>query len=132
MDLHWWNYWWSWESSLFSLPWSRHKYFGILADARADVGRTQSRILKVLWELYYLDTGEYPSEKMGLVALVKKPGELVNWRGPYLRREEALLDPWSRAYLYVIPGKHGPYDVSSYGRDGVAGGEGDDVDLNSW
>jgi len=32
-----------------------------------------------------------------------------------------------------MPGSHGgDYDLSSYGADGVAGGEDDNKDINSW
>ncbi|MGI4880636.1 MAG: type II secretion system protein GspG, partial [Janthinobacterium lividum] len=39
------------------------------------------------------------------------------------------IDPWGRAYRYLGPGEHAAFDLSSYGRDGQAGGEGVDADL---
>ena len=41
-------------------------------------------------------------------------------------------DPWANPYVYVSPGAHGDYDISSYGADGTPGGEGEDGDINSW
>ena len=57
----------------------------------------------------------------------------LNWRGPYLRKA-VPLDPWGRPYLYASPGSANPdsYDLSSQGRDGRPGGEGEDGDLTSW
>ena len=43
-----------------------------------------------------------------------------------------LLDPWKRPYLYVTPGPDGhPYEVLSYGADGLPGGEGPNGDISS-
>jgi len=43
-----------------------------------------------------------------------------------------LLDPWGRSFVYTCPGLHGDYDLVSFGRDGVAGGDGLDADIASW
>ena len=51
-------------------------------------------------------------------------------KGGYLDR--IPKDPWGNAYVYVSPGSHGDYDISSYGADGAPGGEGEDADINSW
>jgi general secretion pathway protein G len=58
-----------------------------------------------------------------LDALVHKPANLTNWNGPYLAKA-VPPDPWGGTYVYRCPGKHGDYDLFSYGRDGVEGGEG--------
>ncbi|MDH3383454.1 MAG: type II secretion system protein GspG, partial [Deltaproteobacteria bacterium] len=67
-------------------------------------------------------------------ALVRAPeiGRVPNnyRRGGYLDR--VPKDPWGNVYVYVSPGTQGDYDISSYGADGVAGGEGEDADINSW
>jgi general secretion pathway protein G len=34
--------------------------------------------------------------------------------------------------VYLSPGQHGDYDISSYGGDEVPGGESEDADINSW
>jgi general secretion pathway protein G len=41
-------------------------------------------------------------------------------------------DPWGQAYLYVSPGQHGDYDLSSMGRDRQPGGTGEDADVLGW
>jgi general secretion pathway protein G len=42
------------------------------------------------------------------------------------------LDPWGRPFVYLHPGLHGDFDLSSYAIDGEAGGEGDARDINNW
>jgi len=49
-----------------------------------------------------------------------------------LKRRESLLDPWGNPYGYLIPGRHGAFDLFSLGADKVEGGEGEDRDLVSW
>ena len=79
---------------------------------------------------YRLDVGAYPSTQEGLQALMTNPG-VENWDGPYLKKN-LPMDPWGKPYLYQQPGSQGEYDLSSYGRDGKVGGEGEDKDVNNW
>ena len=39
------------------------------------------------------------------------------------------LDPWKRPYVYVPPAPDSEYDIRTLGRDGLAGGRGEDEDL---
>ena len=59
----------------------------------------------------------YPTAEEGLVAIQ-----------PYLKKT-LPNDPWGRPYVYRVPGHAGEYDVFSYGRDGKAGGTGEDADI---
>ena len=79
-------------------------------------------------DLYEQDTGSYPTTAQGLLALVKQPDGVTNWKGPYLKKEQVPNDPWGRPYQYVCPGTHNKasYDLYSYGKDGKDGG-GDDI-----
>ncbi|MCH2107280.1 MAG: type II secretion system protein GspG, partial [Planctomycetes bacterium] len=54
-------------------------------------------------------------------------------RDAFLSRRRSLIDPWGRDYIYERPrpGVRG-YRIITYGRDGVAGGEGADSDLDNW
>jgi general secretion pathway protein G len=78
--------------------------------------------------LFANDVGNYPSAGQGLQALRTNPGE-AKWRGPYLR-EDPPVDPWGRAYIYRI-GERGMPEIVSFGRDGRAGGRGEDSDTSS-
>lgn len=103
-----------------------------LGGARADTARSQIASLVTAVELYQLDTGTVPTTEQGLRALVDAPAGVARWRGPYLKREGALIDPWGRAYIYKAPGAKSEFDISTLGRDGQPGGSGEDQDLGSW
>ncbi len=100
-----------------------------LSSARSETASVQLKNIESALELYYLDTGKYPEQ---LAALVEAPTSSTDWRGPYLKKATALVDPWGKPYTYKSPGEHGAFDLSSFGRDGVGGGQGEDKDLVSW
>ncbi len=97
--------------------------------AAADIASNLSSAL----DLYELDNGAYPTTEQGLAALRVAPTSPPlppKWKGPYLKKRGALLDPWGHAYVYVSPSTHGmDYDLSSWGPDGTAGTA---DDINSW
>ena len=106
---------------------------GRLSEAKSTTARTQVELLSVALDGYRLDNGSYPTTEQGLAALREKPTRSpvpANWRGPYLRKD-VPLDPWGRAYLYRAPGERNSngFDLLSLGRDGKAGGEGEDADV---
>ena len=100
--------------------------------AKTDSARIQIERLSGVLDLYRLQIGRYPSEGEGLNALMEAPADASNWDGPYLKKADALNDPWGRPYLYRFPGEHGDYDLYSLGADGQEDGEGEDRDLTSW
>ena len=53
-------------------------------------------------------------------------------KGGYLAKKQIPKDPWGNDYVYLSPGVHDDFDITSYGGDGVAGGEGVNKDINSW
>jgi len=105
-------------------------------EARRTKAALQIRSIESALKLYKLDNGVYPTTEQGLEALVKKPQTGIipkNWRkGGYLESSKVPKDPWGNPFVYVCPGQHGDFDLSSYGRDGEKGGEGDDADINNW
>lgn len=103
-----------------------------LGTAKSETARTQVANLVSAVELYYLDVGQYPSAETGLSALVDRPANQPRWRGPYIKKSSALVDPWDRPYRYRRPGEQGDFDIFSLGRDGEPGGEGEDADIRSW
>jgi general secretion pathway protein G len=103
-----------------------------LSDARSGAAKVQVKNIESALELHYLDVGQYPSVENGLQSLVSPPPNLPNWKGPYLKTVEGLKDPWGKPYLYQAPGEHGVFDLSSLGRDGKPGGEGEDRDIVNW
>ena len=92
--------------------------------------------LETALNLYKLDNGGYPDTEQGLQALIEKPdtGNIPKkWReGGYIEKGRLPKDPWGNDFIYLSPGTHGPYDIISYGYDGVPGGEDKNKDINSW
>ncbi|OHC71265.1 MAG: type II secretion system protein GspG [Rhodocyclales bacterium GWA2_65_20] len=107
------------------------KYFGQIGKAEVKTARAQIDGLEKALDTYRLDVGRYPSSEQGLNALMAQPGGAVRWAGPYLKKA-IPPDPWGRSYVYKSPGEHGEFDLYSYGRDGVAGGSGEDADITNW
>ncbi|MBL7156754.1 MAG: type II secretion system major pseudopilin GspG [Candidatus Omnitrophica bacterium] len=94
------------------------------AAAKADIELNIGSAL----DLYELDNGAYPKTEEGLNALLTKPTSAPNWRGPYLKKRP--VDPWGNPYVYKYPGtRNVDYDLYSYGRNGVEGG---DDDITNW
>lgn len=99
--------------------------------AKIKAAQAQIELLGTALDTFRLDVGRYPTTDEGLRALRQNPGGLERWDGPYLKKD-VPLDPWRKAYVYRSPGEHGPYDILSYGADGVSGGEDDNRDITSW
>ena len=107
------------------------RLFAQIGRSEVKIGRAQIDGLQKALDQYRLDTGRYPSGEQGLAALRTRPGDETKWAGPYLAKA-VPKDPWGNDYVYRSPGEHGDYDLSSLGRDGRPGGEGEDADLVSW
>jgi general secretion pathway protein G len=93
------------------------RYFSQVGKSEVQVARAQIDALEKALDQYRLDNRRYPTAEEGLTAIQ-----------PYLKK--ALPnDPWGRAYVYRVPGQKGEFELFSYGRDGKAGGTGDDADV---
>ena len=112
------------------------KLMGRTEQAKVVQTRVQMEGLETALKLYKLDNGAYPSTEQGLQALVEMPetqNVLQNWRkGGYLEKGKVPNDPWGNEFIYLSPGIQGDYDITSYGADGVPGGEDENKDINSW
>jgi general secretion pathway protein G len=93
--------------------------------------RAQVELMGAALDMFRLDIGRYPTSQEGLEALRQRPSGLDRWDGPYLKKE-IPRDPWGNIYLYRSPGENAPYELQSYGADGVAGGSADNADIKSW
>jgi general secretion pathway protein G len=98
--------------------------------AKARTAAIQMENLKGAVQLFYLDVGRYPAEAEGLQALIAAPSGVEGWLGPYLDSEADLADPWERVYLYRSPAGEKPFEITTYGRDGRAGGTREDSDIS--
>lgn len=101
---------------------------GRLGGARSNSARAQLENLASSLELYMLDTGGYPASEVGLRALVEAPTGVTGWSGPYLSRGGVPDDPWGRPFEYESSAPDN-FTLSSLGRDGAVGGQGEDADL---
>ena len=92
--------------------------------------------LETSLRLFKLDNGAYPTTEQGLNALIASPdtGNAASGfrEGGYIEKGKLPRDPWRNDFIYLSPGVHGEYDIISYGYDGVPGGDGKDMDINSW
>jgi general secretion pathway protein G len=107
------------------------RFFGQEKKAKQRGAKGQIALLESAVDTYRLDVGRYPTTEQGLAALRERPDGVDKWDGPYLRKE-LPVDPWGNPYVYESPSEHGDYAITSYGADGVPGGEDMDMDIVSW
>lgn len=97
--------------------------------AKSDTARLQVETLMTALNYYKIDVGAYPAMEQGLDALWKPPSDVRNWRGPYVRKPQHLIDPWGHPYRYRIPGHETAVEVYSLGEDNREGGDGESADI---
>ncbi len=103
-----------------------------LARGKQQIAKIQIKEIEGALQMFSFDVGRYPTSSDGLEALIRNPGNLEAWKGPYLNKSELPKDPWGKPYAYRCPGQHGDFDLLSFGPDGVEGGEGENADITSW
>lgn len=103
-----------------------------VSGAKSGTAETQIENLVSATELFFLDTGRYPTQSEGLRILVERPSADQTWNGPYLNKAGGIIDPWGNPYQLRIPGRVADFDISSLGADGAEGGDGEARDLHSW
>lgn len=107
------------------------KYFSQIGKSEIKITRAQIDALEKALDAYRLDVGRYPSTEQGLAALEAKPANETKWQGPYLKKA-VPQDPWGKPYQYRSPGEKGEFDLFSFGKDGQAGGDGENADITNW
>lgn len=107
------------------------RVLGQLGGAKTKTAAVQIKDLEQAVDLFKLDVGRYPTQSEGLEALVVNPSSLGGWNGPYLRRG-LPDDPWGNPYRYQNPGRHGEFDIFTYGADNTPGGSGENADVGNW
>ena len=104
------------------------KVLGALGGAKTKTAAVQIADLQKALDIFKLDVGRYPTSEEGLDALVKAPGSVRGWNGPYLSGG-VPSDPWNNPYRYTNNG--GQLDIVSLGSDGAPGGDGEASDIHS-
>jgi general secretion pathway protein G len=107
------------------------KYFAQEGKAKTKVAKAQIDALEKALDAYRIDIGRYPDTQQGLAVLEVRPENEPRWQGPYMKKA-IPPDPWGKPYQYRAPGEKGEIDIFSFGRDGQAGGEGEDADVGNW
>ena len=105
---------------------------GQAGEARKTAAASDLRAIANALDMYRLDNFSYPRTDQGLQALVEKPSgfpEAKNWKiDGYLRK--LPKDTWGNDYVYISPGKNGPFDLLSLGADGRLGGTDEAADID--
>lgn len=97
------------------------RVLGYLSSSRERAAKLQIEAFSSALDLFYLDTGRYPTTSEGLGALVKRPASVDSWGGPYLKQNAVPADPWGRPYEYRVPGRASPYAITTLGAEGQKG-----------
>ncbi len=93
-------------------------------EADIKIARMGMQQLKTSLDRFSLSIGRYPTSSEGLDALVKNPGGMKGWAGPYAD-PKAIVDPWKVPYSYNAISRR-EFTITSAGPDGK---EGTDDDL---
>ncbi|WP_377160404.1 type II secretion system major pseudopilin GspG [Roseateles sp. UC29_93] len=106
------------------------RFLAQISRSEVTTAKAQLDAIDKALQAYRIDMGRFPDTGEGLAALVRSDANDPRWRGPYLKGE-LPNDPWGMAYQYRIPSQQPgkDYELFSFGRDRVAGGTGDDADV---
>jgi general secretion pathway protein G len=102
-----------------------------LGESRTKTAKLQIESFGSALDLFFLDTGRYPTSSEGLNSLVQRPAGVQVWNGPYVKGGRVPPDPWGNAYEYRSPVERAPYEIMSYGSDGHEGGTGNAADISN-
>lgn len=105
-----------------------HSMIYKVSSARYYRAKSDIRYLEGAIKQYQIDFGKYPNSKNGIKSLLKEN----NTKKDYIIA--VPKDPWGKEYYYVAPGKlsNSPFDIWSYGADGIEGGIGKNEDIGNW
>ena len=107
------------------------RLIGRIGGAKSTTAKTQIENFVSALEIYRIDMGDFPTEAPGLAALLEAPDDNPDWQGPYLRKKILPKDPWGNDYVYVLSNGGEAVTVSSLGKDGQVGGDGENADITS-
>ena len=101
--------------------------------ARVTTTKANLKVLHSAVTQFKMDTGRFPEEDEGLIALVEQPSDVVNYEpGGYLETTEIPKDGWGEDFIYErYPESGKPFVIKSLGADKQEGGEDYDADLYS-
>jgi len=100
-------------------------FVGSTDKARAVTTKTNLRLLHLSVNQFKMDTGRFPTEEEGLMALIEQPSDVEGWQpGGYLETTELPKDGWGNDFIYELwPESGKPFAIISFGADREEGGE---------
>jgi len=101
--------------------------------ARVTTTKANLKTLHTSVNQFKMDTGRFPDEEEGLMALIEQPSDVESWeQGGYLETTEIPKDAWGEEFIYErFPESGKPFVIKSFGADKEEGGEDYDADLLS-
>ena len=108
-------------------------FLGKLKKAKVTTTKANLKILSNAVQSFYIDTGRYPDEDEGLIALIEQPADVTGWDSSgYIESSSIPKDGWKNEFVYQRYTESGkPFVIISYGADGEEGGENENADLYS-
>ncbi|MHC4789890.1 MAG: type II secretion system major pseudopilin GspG [Planctomycetota bacterium] len=103
-------------------------FMGQTDKARVTTTKANLKILHSSIAQFKMDTGRFPTEEEGIMALIEQPSDVLSWEpGGYLETTELPKDGWGRDFIYErFPESGKPFVIKSLGAEGEEGGEGYD------
>jgi general secretion pathway protein G len=109
------------------------RVLGYLSESKVKTAKLQIESFSSALDLFYIDTGRYPTSSEGLESLAVRPSGVEVWNGPYVKGARIPTDPWGHPYQYRSPVERlPPYEIMSLGSDGSEGGTGNAADVASY
>jgi general secretion pathway protein G len=101
--------------------------------ARVTTTKANLKLLHNAVNQFKMDTGRFPTEEEGLMALIEQPSDVTRYEpGGYLETTDIPKDGWGNDFIYELSPESGkPFVIKSLGADGEEGGEDNDADLYS-
>ena len=89
-------------------------------EARVITTKTNLKSYHTAVNQFRMDTGRYPTEQEGLMALIEQPSDVTNYpAGGYLEATEINKDGWNHDFIYeTYPGSSPAFLIRSCGPDG--------------
>ncbi len=101
--------------------------------ARVTTTKANLKLLHNAVNQFKMDTGRFPTEEEGLMALIEQPSDVIRYEtGGYLETTDIPKDGWGNDFIYeLMPESGKPFVIKSLGAEGEEGGEDNDADLYS-
>jgi len=102
-------------------------FMGQTDRARVITTKANLKILHSAISHFKMETGRFPTEDEGLIALIEQPSDVETWEpGGYLESTEIPKDGWQNDFIYELYPESGKqFVIRSCGPDGEEGTEDD-------